>query len=384
MKVFFLNILLLFSFNILSLPPCFTSCGIGTNSQVRDGATFTTTTIAGSSSGWSNGSNSQTSNDSRATNTSSLASVGNYTDYLVITNFGFSLPATDNVHAIWVVIERRDPNAKVSDNSIKTVVSGSITGYERANTTTTWSTSDTYICYGGANDTWGNILTGADVNSSNFGVAISIKRNVSGGTAIGEIDHVYIEICYSPDPPPWLPVELLYFEGKQIDNNVAVNWATASEKNNSYFVLNKMTNTDFGFTQKATIQGSGNSQNLKSYEYIDTDLTSGTTYYSLDQVDYDGTIENIGITAIDIKLKEDPICLYSHESDAIILKLPKNETIKSVKILGIWGQEYIIIPNIKLQNDQLVLSYDVSKLPRALYTLVVETNNSVFYKKITK
>lgn len=66
-----------------------------------------------------------------------------------------------------------------SDNSIKLIIGGSITGNEKS-TGTSHPTVDTMSSvYGGAADLWGTTPTAAQVKASNFGVGISAKRNTS-------------------------------------------------------------------------------------------------------------------------------------------------------------------------------------------------------------
>lgn len=61
-----------------------------------------------------------------------------------------------------------------SDEEVKLVLANDSLGSEnKANTTPHWPTSDTYSSYGGSEDDWGESLTGADVNNSNFGVVIA-------------------------------------------------------------------------------------------------------------------------------------------------------------------------------------------------------------------
>jgi len=51
------------------------------------------------------------------------------------------------------------------------------TGNNKADTSTAWSTAESYISYGDENDKWGVALTPAIVNTIGFGVGISCKIN---------------------------------------------------------------------------------------------------------------------------------------------------------------------------------------------------------------
>lgn len=64
----------------------------------------------------------------------------------------------------------------VSENSIKIVKGGSITGTEKS-TAAALTTSDAYVSYGGASDLWGTTWTPDDINASTFGVVFSTKQS---------------------------------------------------------------------------------------------------------------------------------------------------------------------------------------------------------------
>jgi len=61
----------------------------------------------------------------------------------------------------------------VTDTSVKLVVGGVIAG-DSKHAGTSLDTSDTYRVYGGASDTWGNVLTPTDINAIDFGVGFSV------------------------------------------------------------------------------------------------------------------------------------------------------------------------------------------------------------------
>jgi Secretion system C-terminal sorting domain len=85
-----------------------------------------------------------------------------------------------------------------------------------------------------------------------------------------------------------LPVELLEFEAKPVDNSsVRLTWTTASESNNDRFELERSQDGDH-FEFFGSVKGAGNSVSQKSYVYTDLLPFSQTSYYRLKQVDYDG------------------------------------------------------------------------------------------------
>jgi len=94
--------------------------------------------------------------------------------------------------------------------------------------------------------------------------------------------------CPSGTP---LPVSFLKFNANCSEEIATLEWSTASEKNNDYFVIERSTDGNI-FYSIATINGNGNSSTLNNYFYRDNSANSAIiNYYRLKQVDYDGAFE---------------------------------------------------------------------------------------------
>lgn len=88
-----------------------------------------------------------------------------------------------------------------------------------------------------------------------------------------------------------LPVQLLSFEATRVNNDVKLNWLTASEKNNSHFVLERAED-GINFTPIHQVAGKGNTNQITAYAHTDKDVFTQTTapviFYRLKQVDKNG------------------------------------------------------------------------------------------------
>ncbi len=103
----------------------------------------------------------------------------------------------------------------------------------------------------------------------------------------------------SDDPNRALPVEMLYFEGRITDNNdVQLNWATATEINNDYFEVQR-SDDGVNFVEIAKIQGNGTINQKVEYSYLDKKSSLKASFYRLRQVDYDGTYAYSQIVRVD-------------------------------------------------------------------------------------
>jgi len=94
-----------------------------------------------------------------------------------------------------------------------------------------------------------------------------------------------------------LPIELMSFSGEAIMGQNHLNWRTASERNNDHFRLLRSADLDM-WEEIAHIPGAGNSQTVLDYHAVDDTPLDGTNYYTLVQVDLDGTEARSPVVAI--------------------------------------------------------------------------------------
>jgi len=123
---------------------------------------------------------------------------GETTHYLKCTGYGFAIPSDAIIEGITVGVERFAGSTNLQDAAMKIVKGGVIGATDKSNTGT-YPNSDpnTYDNHGGATDLWGETWTAADINSSNFGVALaSRKSDTAGGGRTISVDHMTISVAY--------------------------------------------------------------------------------------------------------------------------------------------------------------------------------------------
>ena len=97
-----------------------------------------------------------------------------------------------------------------------------------------------------------------------------------------------------------LPIELLEFTAKRTTaENVALNWTTANEVNNKGFEIQRALGTDIEFETVAWVNGSGTTSVEQKYTSNDPNNFTGTSYYRLKQIDFDGTYTYSAIRAVE-------------------------------------------------------------------------------------
>lgn len=115
--------------------------------------------------------------------------------------------------------------------------------------------------------------------------AVDIYNRVNSAGEDFWIDN--IELIEFPNTP--LPISLLSFRGISQQNQNLIEWTTASEQNNSHFILEQSTNGLFNETSVINMQhGGGNSSTPLHYSFTVKNPEPTINYYKLTQVDFDG------------------------------------------------------------------------------------------------
>ncbi len=150
-------------------------------------------------------------------------------------------------------------------------------------------------CNHGQGSTTGGIGTGVSGSITSSGIITNFSPFTFGSGSSGT------------NP---LPIDLLSFEAKAMQNHVALNWKTATEINNDYFMLERSVNgVDYEILE--TVKGAGNSNEVQHYQFIDYRPVSGIAYYRLKQIDFDGTLSVFDPIAVEyITSKNIDLLLY--------------------------------------------------------------------------
>ena len=121
-----------------------------------------------------------------------------------------------------------------------------------------------------------------------------VRLDVTSAVSVSSNTRVYY--AFAKDVPLLslqspLPVELTSFEAKWTGAATELRWATASEKNSSYFVVERSTSGKNEYQAVGRVAAAGSSTSSRSYQLRDAEagtLGVNTLYYRLRQVDADG------------------------------------------------------------------------------------------------
>jgi endonuclease/exonuclease/phosphatase family metal-dependent hydrolase len=180
--------------------------------------------------------------------------------------------------------------------------------------TGTWDQTDfyPYLTWRSLNLTkkFDNILISGNVQDNTYGIQYNSNSYTVYGSpndydqeastleAREASDHlpVYATFLFTNNSSP---VELVSFTGVLNKNHIDLNWRTETEVNNYGFNIER-TKEDLNWLAIGFVEGYGNSNSPKNYNFNDFGIKlHGTYYYRLKQIDNDGAFEYSDILTVD-------------------------------------------------------------------------------------
>ncbi|MEM9884857.1 MAG: alpha/beta hydrolase fold domain-containing protein [Bacteroidota bacterium] len=166
-----------------------------------------------------------------------------------------------------------------------------------------------------------------------------------------------------------LPVELIEFDALAVQNSVQLNWATASEFNNSHFELERSENAK-DFKSIARILGMGTTISKTNYDYEDARVSAGNTYYyRLKQVDQDSSFEYSKVLSVKLKTQIADLSIYPNpvqRNEVLNLSYKNLPTTADLYILDAYNQ---VIRRMSGENLRKTLQINISNLPAGMYLI---------------
>lgn len=168
-----------------------------------------------------------------------------------------------------------------------------------------------------------------------------------------------------------LPIELLFFNAVREDSDrVLLTWATASEINNDFFLL-EWSRDGTNWQEIHKIMGAGNSISNLFYSLKDTRMETAISYYKLSQTDLNGLKESLKIISIDgLDKLINKVTLFPNPNHGLIEIIGENIDFQNIQIFDEIGRECMAKFETKVisQNHiQLILN---SPKP-AIYIVVI-------------
>jgi len=179
-----------------------------------------------------------------------------------------------------------------------------------------------------------------------------------------------------------LPITLAEFNAEIISEGVQLEWKTATELNNNYFVIQRSTD-GIEFEDVSRINGAGTSNVLTEYGFTDVNAPEGVVYYRLMQVDYDGTFAFSSIIYVDTKNDNGIVNITKVIAKDNSIDVYVNKTTDASSVLSLYTLNGKLIQGVVLgQKGGRVLNLDMSNYAHGVYFIKVQTGDKTISKKI--
>jgi hypothetical protein len=166
-----------------------------------------------------------------------------------------------------------------------------------------------------------------------------------------------------------LPVEWLSFIATPENGTVVLRWATATEYNNDYFVIERSSDGKT-FEPIGQVKGNGTSSIINNYRFTDLTPYEGTSYYRIRQVDFDGAFDYSRIAAVRMGETVSGINVYPNPvQDQVWLTLHSEEYhAQLIELLDATGK-LVYSEVIELQSGPNAFSIDMTGFEKGMYLL---------------
>lgn len=173
-----------------------------------------------------------------------------------------------------------------------------------------------------------------------------------------------------------LPVVWKGISATNTATGVTVSWATLSEKNNNYFVIER-SEDGLAWDEVGSVSGSGTTEVESTYSFLDETVTEGLFYYRVKQVDFDGKSENSSLVYVNVTNVSIIKGLYPNPNEGTFTLSLGSEEITSISIRNAQG---IAMSSSISQNDK-VFTVSLENYSSGLYTVYVISAGKVYQSK---
>ncbi|MEL6942704.1 MAG: T9SS type A sorting domain-containing protein, partial [Bacteroidota bacterium] len=176
-----------------------------------------------------------------------------------------------------------------------------------------------------------------------------------------------------------LPVELLAFQAKADKDHIDIIWSTASEIDNSHFLLERSEDGK-AFKQIARIQGQGTTLEQTDYAYEDHEAIPNVLYYyRLKQVDIDGAFDYSEIRTAQLESTNKDWELYPNpigQDKLLNVNFYAESTTVEFVVLNVQNRSILNIKQDLSATGWTQIQIDVTVLPAGTYILMDKTGNT--------
>lgn len=183
--------------------------------------------------------------------------------------------------------------------------------------------------------------------------------------------------------PTALPVEWLSFRAEHISDLVRLDWATATERDNKGFHIERSINDVAHFETIGWVAtNNGFTAANQYYGFVDAKIKSGNTYYyRLKQEDLSGKTHYSETRVVAVAHTKGQLVITPNpttESAIIALDVPDIEDALEVQLYNIQGQ---LAGSFQIGSGTRI---DLSNFAAGMYIVAVRYNDNMYYSKLIK
>ncbi|HNT79689.1 MAG TPA: PKD domain-containing protein [Bacteroidia bacterium] len=198
---------------------------------------------------------------------------------------------------------------------------------------------------------------------------------VNAGVAIDDF-----EIIGPPNTP--LPVSLISLTARTYGSHNLLKWKTASETNNDGFMIERSENAK-DFQPIGFVKGAGNSNSVRTYEFVDTDVNRLLYFYRLKQVDINGRFEYSETVSLNRnQLANEELLIYPNPATES-LYVAASSTWSGEVDISLYDYQGKKVWHQSESNGGAVVKIDLAKkFSAGLYFVKAEYNGKSVIKKV--
>ncbi|MBS1513813.1 MAG: T9SS type A sorting domain-containing protein [Bacteroidetes bacterium] len=192
----------------------------------------------------------------------------------------------------------------------------------------------------------------------------------------------------STDNP--LPVELASFTSLIDKRNVELKWSTSKEENNAGFDIERKLVSENTWSKVGSIQGAGNSNTVKNYNFVDNNVMTGKYNYRLKQIDFNGNHKYFNLSnevVVGVPAKFELSQNYPNPfnpSTKINYDLPFDSKVQ-IKVFDMTGREVAQIVNETKTAGYYTAQFNASAMASGVYFYTITaTGGSQSFVKTMK
>lgn len=238
------------------------------------------------------------------------------------------------------------------------------------------------------------VPTESDNNGTNYWV--DVVFTATNQIRLTEIVDNYGNTCFANNPNIQtldlqpvncllLPVTFQEFSLSVRNNDINLFWSTASESNNKGFQIQRSLDGN-NWINIGFVNGAGNSQTLKKYQYPDRGLKDGRYFYRLKQFDLNGDFKFSKVISASITNKLSYVLGQNYPNPArqnttISYSVPVKSPVE-MALYDMQGRQVKMLVNEIKESGTYTIDLDTRKLSKGVYHYKMKSGNYSDVKRL--